>query len=67
MVKSGSARRSLMTSVDTSTLPGGVMISVATVSPSFCATARELAIGSRPNSVSEYTNATLAPGFSLAM
>ncbi|MNL72672.1 hypothetical protein D3C87_1980170 [compost metagenome] len=67
MVKSGSARRSLITSVDTSTLPGGVMISVATFSPSFSATARELAMGSRPNSVSEYTKATFAPGCSLAM
>ena len=56
-----------MTSVDTSTLPGGVMISVTTFRPSFSATARELAMGSRPNSVSEYTKATLAPGFSLAM
>ncbi|CFO67030.1 Uncharacterised protein [Bordetella pertussis] len=43
------------------------MISVTTFSPSFSATARELVIGSRPNSVSEYTNATLAPGCSLAI
>ncbi|MNV62683.1 hypothetical protein D3C71_1552390 [compost metagenome] len=57
----------MITSVDTSTLPAGVMILMGTDRPNCLAMASLASMGSRPNSESEYTKATLAPGFSLAM